>query len=589
MRVWGSIEDFAAERRKRNARALSLALAVLGAFGVVACELAGAPRSATLATLAQAVLCLIAYLAIRWGRFVPGVVVMMLGPIIQHVAIVGAMGKLTVLPFISTLVVLLAAATLPLKRLYLGVLLALLAILVEATLVDLTAKESMFASGLLAGALLFLGVAAVISVLHVHGTERAMALAREREDARERAAAAARASEERYRLIAENTIDLIALLDAQGRPTYLSPSHERVLGFPPEELAERAFVELVVLDYRSSAARCLAEALSSGRSSGELALLSKPGKELLFDSTFTRVRTDKGDLVTVLSRNITERRAMEEDLQRAGRMEALGRMARGIAHDFNNLLATMLGNAELAEVELPPEHPARAALASVREAAQSAARLTQQLLAFSRNQTRPVTEIYPAIEISKLTPLLASVVGKGVNLAVDVVESCPPVLLHGGHFEQLVLNLGSNAAHAMDGQGTLRIGLKLRAIAPDAVANLKAGDYVELSVADSGVGIPPDVLPHVFEPFYTTRSGAGGIGLGLASCYGIATQQGGQILVESQPGQGTTFRVLLPVASHGGDAALAPATTHDKGAAPADPPPSPPAAPETPGRANHRR
>jgi PAS domain S-box-containing protein len=545
-----SVVDFAVERRRRNARTLSLALTVLGVVGVIACPLAGAPVSATLAGAAQTVVCLIAYFVIRHRWFVPGVLLMILGPLIQHVAIVASMGKLTVLPYMSTLGVLLAAATLPLRRLYLGIVLAVLAIAAEVYFVDLGAMEAIDAAGLLAGSVLFLGVVIVISVLHVHGTERATALAREREEARERAAAAARASEDRYRLIAENTIDLIAVLDADGRSTYLSPSHERVLGHSTDELLGRKLTEMVGSGHRPTAEHCLAEVLATGRSRGELALVSKEGVEILFDSTFTHVRTDGGDLIAVLGRDITEKRALEEKLRRAGRMEALGRMARGVAHDFNNLLTTLLGNAEIAEVQLSPEHPVRASLQNIREAARSAARLTQQLLAFSRSNVSRPTAIHPAQELSRLAALLASVVGRGVNLVIDADPRCPSTLLDAGHFEQLLLNLAANAAHALGGQGSLRVGLRGRQIAGSEVADLKAGDYVELSVEDSGAGIAPEVLPHIFEPFYTTRATSGGTGLGLATCYGIATQHGGQIAVESDVGKGTTFRVLLPVASN---------------------------------------
>jgi two-component system, cell cycle sensor histidine kinase and response regulator CckA len=193
-------------------------------------------------------------------------------------------------------------------------------------------------------------------------------------------------------------------------------------------------------------------------------------------------------------------------------------------------------------------------LGNIREAGQSANRLIQQLLAFSKSQTLPVTEIYPVVELSKLTPLLSSMVGRGINLVVEASERCPPLHLHGGQFEQLVLNLGTNAAHAMNSQGTLRIGLRVRHLDQGAITGLGAGEYVELSVADSGVGISPEILPHIFEPFHTTRSGAGGTGLGLATCYGIVTKHGGQILVDSQLGQGSTFRVLLPAVPAGQDA-----------------------------------
>jgi CheY-like chemotaxis protein len=176
-------------------------------------------------------------------------------------------------------------------------------------------------------------------------------------------------------------------------------------------------------------------------------------------------------------------------------------------------------------------------------------RLTQQLLAFSKRQITPPEVMHPTRELARLMPLLATVVGRGVVITTDIDQNCAPIVLSPSHFEQLVVNLSANASHAMDGQGELQLRLSERRIEADEIEGLRSGEYVELRVKDFGVGIEPEALSHLFEPFFTTRGAEGGSGLGLATCYGIVTQHGGRILVESSPGAGALFLVLLPVAA----------------------------------------
>jgi two-component system cell cycle sensor histidine kinase/response regulator CckA len=206
------------------------------------------------------------------------------------------------------------------------------------------------------------------------------------------------------------------------------------------------------------------------------------------------------------------------------------------------------GGADLAAAELPEDHRAHQDIVAIQQAALSATRLIEQLLAFCKRQLSPPTALDPAEELERLSPLVMSLVGRGIDVTMDTEPDCPSIILSASHFEQLVINLVANARDAMNDRGTLHVGLRTRSLEADDVAGLRPDRYVELSVADTGAGIAPDVLSHLFEPFFTTKAESGGTGLGLATCYGIASQHGGQITVESELGNGTTVRVFLPMA-----------------------------------------
>jgi PAS domain S-box-containing protein len=246
---------------------------------------------------------------------------------------------------------------------------------------------------------------------------------------------------------------------------------------------------------------------------------------------------------------LEERKRVEDQFRQSQKMEAVGRLAGGIAHDFNNLLGVILGYTGLAGGLLPEDHPARAKLDQVRSAAERAAALTGQLLAFSRKQVLVPEELDLAEVIADLSAMLHRLIGEDIELVTIVPARLGVVRADRGQIGQAILNLAVNARDAMPAGGKLVIEAKNVDLAEGDVAGqtaLPAGAYVMVTVGDTGVGMPPDVVAQIFEPFFTTKEPGKGTGLGLSMVYGFLTQSGGHVSVDSAVGRGTTFKLYLP-------------------------------------------
>ncbi len=232
-----------------------------------------------------------------------------------------------------------------------------------------------------------------------------------------------------------------------------------------------------------------------------------------------------------------ERQAQLEELRRRERLDAVARLAGGIAHDFNNLLSIILATAATELEELPPDVPLARSLSDIRDASQGAARIVQELSALARAQELSPEPVDLRASVARLERVLQRLVGPEVELVLHLGDQ--PAILHtdGHQLERVVVNLVKNARDALPAGGRIELSVQ------------RAAHAVELSVTDSGLGIAPDVLPHIFEPFFSTKPADQGTGLGLASTYGIVRQLGGTITVASEPGRGATFRVCLPAAS----------------------------------------
>ena len=257
---------------------------------------------------------------------------------------------------------------------------------------------------------------------------------------------------------------------------------------------------------------------------------------------------------------LREREQMREQLRQAQKMEAIGRLAGGVAHDFNNVLTSILGTASLAAEGLPPDHPARADLDQVQADGQRAAELTRQLLLFARKEVVTPRLVRVDERVGAMARMLHRVLGERVLLETHLAAGEATVRVDPAQLEQVVLNLAVNARDAMPAGGRLLVATATRGPGEDGLPRGLAGPgrWVVLSVRDEGAGISADVLPRIFEPFFTTKGPEQGTGLGLATCHGIVTQAGGEILVESQPGVGTCFHVCLPEAFGEADRAEAP-------------------------------
>jgi signal transduction histidine kinase len=241
--------------------------------------------------------------------------------------------------------------------------------------------------------------------------------------------------------------------------------------------------------------------------------------------------------------------ALEAELRQLQKMEAVGRLAGGIAHDFNNLLTVILGYAEILIETAREEHRSESELNAIFQAADRARTLTQQLLAFGRRQVLRPQVVDPNALITNIVGVLGRVLGEDVRLELRLDESVARVRVDPGQFDQIVLNIAANARDAMPGGGRLVVSTATTSITANGRAadlDVQAGTYVQVSFADSGGGMSPEVQARIFEPFFTTKPFGQGTGLGLATVYGIVRQSHGGISVESSPGTGTTIHVYLP-------------------------------------------
>jgi two-component system, cell cycle sensor histidine kinase and response regulator CckA len=247
--------------------------------------------------------------------------------------------------------------------------------------------------------------------------------------------------------------------------------------------------------------------------------------------------------------DVSQRTRLEEQLRQAQKMESIGQLAGGIAHDFNNLLTAIGGYVEFARADLPPDAEVQADLSEIQRATERAATLTRQLLAFARRQRMELQPFDLSALVVSTEKLLRRLIGEHIQLVVEATPGLPQILADPGQLEQVLINLALNARDAMPQGGKLTITTATVALDPryaHGQSDLPAGDYVLLTVSDTGVGIPPEHLPHLFEPFFTTKPVGQGTGLGLATCYGIIKQHGGMIFISSEFGHGTVVTVYLP-------------------------------------------
>jgi hypothetical protein len=251
----------------------------------------------------------------------------------------------------------------------------------------------------------------------------------------------------------------------------------------------------------------------------------------------------------VVAQDITERRTLEEQFQQAQKMEAVGRLAGGVAHDFNNLLTVILGLCELLLADRNPDDSRQADIAEIQEAGIRAARLTRQLLAFSRKQIIEPTLLDMNVIVADLRAMLGRLIGEDVKVVLGLGADLALVKADRGQVEQIVMNLAVNARDAMPKGGMLTIetaNVELDEHYAKTHLDVKPGLYVRLTVTDTGTGMTPQVQARLFEPFFTTKEPGKGTGLGMATVFGIVTRSGGSVGVSSKVGKGTQFKVYFP-------------------------------------------
>jgi signal transduction histidine kinase len=279
--------------------------------------------------------------------------------------------------------------------------------------------------------------------------------------------------------------------------------------------------------------------------------ICKDGSLTWANVTVSLVRTPTGepDYFISIVEDISERKRLEDQLRQAQRMETVGRLAGGVAHDFNNLLTAISGYSAFALESLPPSDPVRADIEQVVKAADRAAGLTRQLLAFSRRQIIEMRVISLNDLVLDMDKMLRRLIGEDIELATIPGDDLASARADPGQLEQVLVNLVVNARDAMPGGGTLTIetaNVSLDEGYARLHPGLESGDYVMLAVTDTGTGMTDEVKSHLFEPFFTTKGVGKGTGLGLSTVYGIVKQHGGYTYVYSELGKGSTFKVYLP-------------------------------------------
>lgn len=346
--------------------------------------------------------------------------------------------------------------------------------------------------------------------------------------------------------------DAIITLDLDWNILYWSQGAVHLLGWSPDEQVGKNFVSIFDEGEQAEIEGRLCLALKGQIQLVERELTVKCGKRIWVEWTFHVIRDDAGIAtgLMLIMRNIEERRNLEAQLRQAQKMEAIGTLAGGIAHDFNNIMAAVRGYTELAH-RRSKEESVRRDLNTVLNASQRAAALIEKILTFSRKQSEARAPIRIQEAANESIHLLRATLPATIQIETNIDEFAPSVLANQEQIQQIILNLGTNALHAMSNRaGVLSISLICQKIGSEVSwqhLHLQPGDYVRLSVGDSGCGMSPDTIERIFEPFFTTKEPGEGTGLGLAMVHGIMESHDGAISVESELGEGTTFHLYFPV------------------------------------------
>jgi PAS domain S-box-containing protein len=374
---------------------------------------------------------------------------------------------------------------------------------------------------------------------------------------RRKAEADLRESQEQFRLLVQGVTDYaIYMLSPEGRVSSWNSGAQRIKGYSPEEIIGQHFSRFYTKEDRQAGLpqRALEGAAREGRFEREGWRVRKDGTKFFASVVIDAIHNPDGSLLgfAKITRDITERmnsaRALDETrevLLQAQKMEAIGHLTGGIAHDFNNLLMAIQGSLELLQRRLPGGDPKIAPLIdNALQGARRGAALTQRMLAFARRSELKLTPLDVRGVVQQMTNLLQSSLGPSVRVETRFPARLPKVVADANQLELALLNLAINGRDAMPTGGTITIGATKRADAP----GLKAGNYLCVSVTDTGTGMDEETLRRAMEPFFTTKGVGKGTGLGLPMVHGMAQQSGGTLLLKSRPGRGTSAELYLPVA-----------------------------------------
>jgi PAS domain S-box-containing protein len=345
--------------------------------------------------------------------------------------------------------------------------------------------------------------------------------------------------------------DAIIVQDLQHHIQYWNQSAERIYGWAAADILGKNALGLIYRDIPAFQ-KALQEVLARGSWYGGIKQMRKDGATILMETSLTLVRNAQNEPASILAINtdVTVKRHLEDQLVHSQRLESIGTLAGGIAHDFNNILTIISGNASLGRASVPNNHPVQRHLTAIESATSRAAGVVRQILTFSRRQDTEQRIIELAPVVQEAIHFLRTTLSPKIEIRSEFAEPLPPILADATQIHQIVMNLGTNAAHAMSSHGG-RLEFRVREVRLDAtqaslVENLRAGNYVQMAITDTGCGMDQQTARHIFEPFFTTKKPGEGTGLGLAVVHGIVKNHNGAITVASEPGQGTVFHLYFP-------------------------------------------
>jgi PAS domain S-box-containing protein len=406
------------------------------------------------------------------------------------------------------------------------------------------------------GAVLDIEVRAV--PMQYDGRPHVLSIARDITE-RKRAEQALRASEEQYRTVFNASADALILWDSQLRRVDVNPAYERIFGWAREEVVGQRFEHRnVPHEYADRRLALVRRALAGEMCHAELESVRKSGERFGAEIHAIPIQYRGEPHVLSIVRDITERRRADEErarleaqLRQAQKMEAIGQLTGGISHDFNNILASIMGYVVLAAERAQDAGDDKTAgyLEHALDSCRRARDLIQQMLTFSRGRRGEPRPLKLCELVQDAAPLLRSSMPSTISLDFDCDRDVPPVLADEIQAGQVLLNLAINGRDAIGTTGTLRIGVRplhASGLVCTSCRRTVDGRFVELTVADDGCGIEPAVVDRIFEPFFSTKDTGKGSGMGLSMVHGIVHEHGGHVVVETAPGRGSVFRVLLP-------------------------------------------
>jgi len=364
---------------------------------------------------------------------------------------------------------------------------------------------------------------------------------------------AAEQEREQRAQILDATSDFVAMVDPGGKAVYLNRSARQFLGIAASDdvMGRSLDAAYTAESLQRLVTEGLVEAAREGAWRTELEFQRCDGARVPMSLVLLCHRGSDGqvDLFSTIARDVSRERQLEENMRQAQKLEAVGRLAGGVAHDFNNILCAVLSFARVGAREVGIGGPGYQELLEIVGAAERAAALTQQLLAFSRRQVVRPRVIQVAEVLTRLAPMIGRLVGEQIEVTLTLASEPVRVKVDPTHLDQVLLNLAINARDAMEGGGHLAIECRAVEVAQGQSAShgeLMPGRYAVISVSDDGVGMDSATRERIFEPFFTTKAPGRGTGLGLATVFGIVKQSGGAMYVHSEPGQGSVFEAYVP-------------------------------------------